>query len=118
MKALIFENNDRIIELYKKILIEKNHTAEFVADVDSCLEKFGEQDDRYDLVVLEKPTTVSENDNLEDRIRTNRPDQKVFFLSPYMKPRDEKFRAFKETLDIIDKPFALISLLSHLEIRN
>jgi CheY-like chemotaxis protein len=115
MKALVFEDNGRIIELYKKIFSQKNCEAEFVSDIDSCLAKF-ETQTQYDLVILEKPVKIDGDANLEDKIRKSSPQQKIFFLSPYMSQRGKEFDRIKETTDLIDKPFALISLLSYLEI--
>lgn len=117
MKALVLEENVRIIELYKKIFEQKNHQVDFVSDVDACL---GRIDDNinYDFVILEKSMRIPEGDNVEDLICAARPQQKVFFLSPYMSQRDSQFDAVKETLDLIDKPFAMISLLSSLEIKS
>ncbi|MEW6043804.1 MAG: response regulator [Thermoproteota archaeon] len=117
MKALVLEENSRIIELYKKIFEQKNYQADFVSDVDACIGKFDDSQD-YDLVILEKSMRIPEGETVEDLIRTSRPQQKVFFLSPYMSPRDMQFDAVKETLDLIDKPFAMISLLSSLEIKS
>lgn len=117
MKALILEDNTRIIELYKKIFAQKNYDADFVPTCESCLDKFLEKSSVYDFVILEKPTNLEGGPNLEDRIRQLNPQQRIFFLSPYLTQRDTKFDAVKETLDLIDKPFALISLLSYLEIK-
>lgn len=118
MKALVLEENDRIIQLYKSIFTQKKYDAEFVSDSFSCLDKFARKNDQYDLVILEKPTKTDIDSNLEDEIRTVSPDQKIFFLSPYLAPREKEFDSVKETLDLIDKPFALVNLLSQLEIRS
>jgi DNA-binding response OmpR family regulator len=117
MKALVLENNNKIIELYKKIFSQKNCEVDFVSDTSSCLDRFMGQTSEYDLVVLEKPTKLDSHANLEDQIRQVSPKQKVFFLSPYMTQRDKGFEPLKATLDLIDKPFALITLLSSLEIK-
>jgi DNA-binding response OmpR family regulator len=117
MKALILEDNNRIIELYKNILTQKNYEVDFVSDVSSCLDRFEAQKQKYDIVVLEAPTRLDVDTNLEDKIRQSSPEQRVFFLSPYMSPRPKELESSKETLELIDKPFALISLLSYLEIR-
>jgi DNA-binding response OmpR family regulator len=117
MKALVFEDNGRIIELYKKIFAQKNYEADFVSDASSCLAKFEVQAQNYDLVILEKPVKIDGDANLEDKIRKSSPQQKIFFLSPYMSPRGKEFDRIKDTTDLIDKPFALISLLSYLEIK-
>lgn len=117
MRALILEDNNRIIELYKKIFSQKKYEADFVSDTSSCLNRFTGQAPEYDLVVLEKPIKLDSHENLEDQIRQARPKQKVFFLSPYMTQRGKEFEPLKATLDLVDKPFALITLLSHLEIK-
>lgn len=117
MRALVLEENSRIIELYKKIFEQKNYEVDFVSDVDSCLGRV-QNNQKYDFVVLEKSTEVPDGSNLEDNIRNVKPQQKVFFLSPYISPRETQFEAVKETLDLIDKPFALVSLLSSLEIKS
>jgi DNA-binding response OmpR family regulator len=117
MKALVLEDNGRIIELYKKIFSQKKYDADFVSDTSSCLDRFMGQTSEYDLVVLEKPTKLDSHANLEDQIRQANPRQKVFFLSPYMTQRDKEFESLKATMDIVDKPFALITLLSSLEIK-
>jgi hypothetical protein len=117
VRALVLEQNTRVIELYKKIFEQKRCEADFVEDVHTCLGKIDGNDQKYDFVVLEKPIETK-NGNLEDNIRFTNPRQKVFFLSPYMTQRDKEFETVKETLDLIDKPFAMISFLSSLEIKS
>lgn len=116
MKALVLEGNGRVIELYKKIFSEKGCDADFVHDSVQCLERAHAGND-YDFVVLENPTDIG-GINLEDKLRDGRPQQKVFFLSPYMSMRKEGFEHLNDTLDLIDKPFAMISLLSYIEIKD
>ncbi len=117
MKALVLEQNERIIQLYKSIFMQKKYEVEFVSDSLSCIDRFVAKSSQYDLVILEKPIRTNIDTNLEDEIRVVNPDQRVFFLSPYMTPREEEFNSVKETLDLIDKPFALVNLLSQLEIK-
>ncbi len=97
--------------------MQKKYEVEFVSDSLSCIDKFVAKSSQYDLVILEKPIRTNIDTNLEDEIRVANPDQRVFFLSPYMTPREEEFNSVKETLDLIDKPFALVNLLSQLEIK-
>lgn len=117
VKALVLEDNNRVIELYKKIFQQKKCEADFVSDTRACLGRFDGDSQIYDFVVLEKSTKIDSGTNLEDTIRSANPQQKVFFLSPYIATRDKRFESVKETLDLIDKPFAMISLLSSLEIK-
>lgn len=117
MKVLVLEQNERIVQLYKSIFTQQKCEAEFVSDSLSCMDKFSTKTSQYDLVILEKPTKTDIDTNLEDEIRAAIPSQRVFFLSPHMAPREEEFDAVKETLDLIDKPFAMISLLAQLAIK-
>lgn len=116
MKALVLEDNQRVVQLYKKIFEQKEFEVDFVEDSFSCLDRCGQSP--YDLVILERPTQIQPDENLEDKIRDANPLQKVFFLSPYLETRNEGFESLKETLDLIDKPFAMISLLSGIEVRK
>lgn len=111
------EDNQRIVELYKKILSEKKYKADFVHDASSCLERLVGQH-TYDAVILEGHMEDSVEGELKDAIRTTNPQQKVFFLSPYMSMSKSENAGMKETLDLIDKPFAMISLTSCIEIKN
>jgi DNA-binding response OmpR family regulator len=115
MKALVLEQNDRIVQLYKSIFAQKSMDAQFVCDHGECLDTVARG--KYDMVILERPIRTDIDTNLEDEIRLANPDQKVFFLSPYMTPRDEEFNSVKDTLDLIDKPFAMVNLLTQLEIK-
>jgi len=116
MKALVLEQNDKIVQLYKSIFAQKKYDAEFVVDHGECLDRVIAKN-QYDFVILEKPIQTDIDTNLEDEIRMANPNQRVFFLSPYMTQRDEEFDTVKETLDLIDKPFAMINLLTQLEIK-
>lgn len=117
MKALVLEQNERIVQLYKSIFTQQKCEAEFVSDSLSCIDKFATKASQYDLVILEKPTKTDIGTNLEDEIRAASPTQRVFFLSPYMTPRAEEFDSVKETLDLIDKPFAMVNLLAQLAVK-
>ncbi|CDI05469.1 response regulator [Candidatus Nitrosotenuis uzonensis] len=116
MKALVLEDNGRVVELYKKIFAEKGCEADFARNSAQCLE-YVRARSCYDFVILENPTEMGEA-NLEDKLRDTKPQQRVFFLSPYMSMRKEGFEHLKDTLDLIDKPFAMISLLSYIEIKE
>jgi hypothetical protein len=67
-------------------------------------------------VILEKSTKFNERIKLEDKILSIKPQQKIFFLSPYLTARGSEFDNISETMSLIDKPFAMVSLLSYLEI--
>jgi len=116
MNALVLEDNPRITGLYEKIFSSVGFDVDFVSDKFSCIDKFLNPDKEYSFVILEKSDKFDEVANLEDKIRSMNPQQKIFFLSPYIPPRKSEFDSISDTLDLIDKPFAMIGLLSYLEI--
>lgn len=116
MNALVLEDNPRITGLYEKIFSSVGFEVDFVSDKFSCVDRFLNPDKTYDFVILEKSAKFDESANLEDKIRSMNPDQKIFFLSPYMSARNPEFDGISDTMSLIDKPFAMVSLLSYLEI--
>ncbi|MFI5416463.1 MAG: hypothetical protein ACHQW9_00220 [Nitrososphaerales archaeon] len=118
MNALVLEDNPRITKLYEKIFSSVGFGVDFVSDKFSCVDKFLNNDKIYDFVILEKSTKFNERNNLEDKILSMNPPQKIFFLSPYLPARSSEFDSISETMSLIDKPFAMISLLSYLEINT
>ena len=118
MNALVLEDDPRITKLYEKIFSSVGFGVDFVSDKFSCVDKFLNNDKNYDFVILEKSTKFNERNNLEDKILSMNPPQKIFFLSPYLPARSSEFDSISETMSLIDKPFAMISLLSYLEINT
>lgn len=116
MSALVLEDNPRITKLYEKIFSSVGFGADFAPDKISCVDKLLNEGKKYDFVILEKSTKFDERVNLEDKILAINPQQKIFFLSPYLPPRNSEFDSISDTMSIIDKPFAMVSLLSYLEI--
>lgn len=116
MNALILEDSPRITRLYEKIFSAVGFDVDFVSDKFSCIDKFLNPDKNYDFVILEKSIKFDEHINLEDKILLINPQQKIFFLSPYITARGPEFSNISETMSLIDKPFAMVSLLSYLEI--
>lgn len=116
MNALVLEDNPRITKLYEKIFSSVGFDVDFVSDKFSCVDKFLNNGKSYDFVILEKSTKFDERINLEDKILSVNPQQKIFFLSPYLPARGSEFDSIGDTMSLIDKPFAMVSLLSYLEI--
>jgi len=109
MKLLVLEQNELVSNIYKKIFDKKQYIADYAKNESECLEKF---DENYDYVVLDDLKSGS----LEEKIRKIRPSQKILSLAPYIKsdgPAD-----LKEIQDLIEKPFAILTLFSKLEIEN
>ena len=114
MKLLVVEQNEKISNIYKKIFNEKRYEVDFVKNEFECLDKFNKN---YDCVVLEKSSTSFE-DAIEVKLRKTNSDQKIFFLSPYLNSNEESPKLMRETREIIEKPFAMIALISQLELKQ
>lgn len=109
MKLLVLEQNELISDIYKKIFDEKKYFAEYVKSESECMEKF---DENYDYVVLENIKSGA----LEEKIRRVKPSQKILSLAPFM--NQEVPLELKKTQELIDKPFAILTLFGKLEIEN
>ena len=119
MNWLVLEQSEQITNIYKKFFEEKNHNVDFVKNELECIEKFysslrADNVSRYDFIILEKSCKLLDDSQLEDRIRKIHPEQKIFFLSKYMNL--DKSELSKKTQEIIEKPFAMITLLGYVEI--
>ena len=109
MKLLVLEQNELVSNIYKKIFDEKHYIADFAKNESECIEKF---DENYDYVVLENSKLVV----LEEKMRKINPSQKILSLAPFLSSDGPS--ELKETRDLIEKPFAILTLFGKLEIEN
>jgi DNA-binding response OmpR family regulator len=108
MKLLIMEQSELVSKIYKKIFNEKQYEADFAKDDSECLKKLT---NHYDYVVLDKFMP-----NLEEDIRKIRPSQKILSLSEHID--SEGLPELKDTLNIIEKPFAILTMFGKLELES
>ncbi len=109
MKLLVLEQNDIVSNIYKKIFDKKQYIADYAKNESECIEKF---DENYDYVVLDN----SKLGFLEEKIRKIKPSQKILSLAPFMSSNGPP--ELKETQDLIEKPFAILTLFGKLELEN
>jgi len=109
MKLLVLEQNEVISNIYKKIFDEKKYMADYAKNESECIEKF---DENYDYVVLED----LKSGDLEQKIRKIKPTQKILSLAPYI--NSDGPLELKKTQDLIEKPFAILTLFGKLDIEN
>jgi DNA-binding response OmpR family regulator len=102
------EQSELVSRIYKKIFDEKQYEADFAKNDSECLEKF---DKSYDYVVLDDSVS-----NLEENIRKIKPSQKILSLSQYID--SEGLPELKDTLDLIEKPFAILTIFGKLELES
>jgi len=109
MKLLVLEQNELVSKIYKNIFRAKNYDSDIVRNDSECLDRINEN---YDYVVVHS----SENDSetpLEVKIREIKPAQKIFSLSQYIRSND--LPETQKVREIIEKPFALLTLVAKLE---
>ena len=111
MKLLVLEENDRISSIYKKIFEEKNYEVDFAKNEFECLERY---DPKYDCVILENSNSVSNDFVLGEKIREQNPNQKIWYLKQDSEAKNES-EYLSETRKIIEKPFALLTILAKME---
>ena len=109
MKLLVLEQNELVSNIYKKIFDKKQYIADYAKNESECIEKF---DENYDYVVLENSKLVV----LEEKMRKINPSQKILSLAPFLSSDGPS--ELKETQDLIEKPFAILTLFGKLEIEN
>ncbi len=119
MKFLVLKQNEQITNIYKKFFCKKNYDVDFAKSESECIKKFYDNqvldnESKFDFVILEDSCRLLDGNSLEDKIRDLNPDQKIFLLSSYMNL--DKSELSKETQEIIEKPFAMITLLGYIEI--
>ena len=109
MRVLVLEENDRVTKLYKKIFQQKKINVEFLKDEAEYAQRSSEY---YDLIILENP-------KFEFRfLDKNHSKNKVIYLSSFFNENSEISNVAKETREMLEKPFAMITLLSKLEIER
>ena len=109
MKLLVLEQNELVSNIYKKIFDEKKFLADYAKNESECIEKY---EKNYDYVVLES----LKSGNIEEKIRSIKPTQKILSLEPYMKKEGPE--SLREMQNLIEKPFAILTMFGKLEIEN
>ena len=110
MKVLILEQSEQISNIYKKLLDKKQIESEIVKNEFDFFKKCVND---YDYRILECKKTSKKN-FLGDYIK--KMSKKFIDLSPYLDNNTQNSNLPKETSDILEKPFAMITLLSKLEL--
>ena len=109
MKLLVLEQNELVSKIFKKIFDEKQYDVDFAKNDSECLDRF---DKNYDYVIVEN-SQANPSLLLEQKIREVKPSQKFFSLSDYI--NYEGPEALKESKNLIEKPFAMLTMVAKLE---
>ena len=109
MKLLVVEQNELVSKIFKKIFDEKQYHADFAKHDSECLDRFAPH---YDYVVVEN-SQANPSLLLEQKIRQVKPSQKFFSLSEYI--NYEGPESLRESKNLIEKPFAMLTMVAKLE---
>ena len=110
MKVLILEQSEQISNIYKKLFDKKQIESEIVKNEFEFFEKC---ENDYDFHILECQK-ATKNFFPNDYIKNM--NKKFIDLSPYLENNAQISRIPKETSDILEKPFAMLTILSKLEL--
>ena len=114
MKVLVLENDSKISDIYQKIFNEKNIDADFVKNEPDFLKK---DDSHYDYFILDKPLSAN-NGVFEERENHTESDRDFLFVSSVIPKNQHSSNLRKETRDLLEKPFAMITLLTKLQLSH
>ena len=114
MRFLVLEENQRILRIYQKFFDAKGYQVIFTDNGYSCFERFSGQDS-FDYIILDKSRKLGSM-FLEDKIREINPLQKILFLSPFMNLENSEIS--KETQELVEKPFAMVTVLGKIQLEN
>lgn len=108
MKVLILEQSEQISNIYKKLFDKKQIESDFAKNE---LEFFNKCRENYDYHILECQKTTK---NFFSNDFIKKMNKKFIDLSPYLENNDQISNISKETSQILEKPFAMLTLLSKL----
>ncbi len=118
-EILVLEENQRVKKIFEKIFLHKNLKAVFVETKVDCLNTLQNSLDingisRFSFVILGRSKDLQGSEFLAEKIQARGLHQEVFVL-PSNQPETP---IPKESAELIEKPFSLISLLTQIEIKN
>lgn len=114
MNALVLEENERISKIFTKIFEQKNLESCIVRTPEDLLQIFKKSivdKKEIDYVILDKTKNCFDGKKLEDKIIEMKSNQRIIFLLE----NSNEFES-SETEAIIQKPFALIKMLTKIEL--
>ena len=110
MKVLVLEEHDRVSKIYQRILNEKGIEANLIKN-DSEFEKTVNKN--YDLEIIS--SVLPQTTSILNKIAIKSPQQRVVYLSSYCKEDENLSNLVGKTREIIQKPFAFLTLLAEEE---
>jgi two-component system NtrC family sensor kinase len=110
--VLVAENDETIRWLAKDMLEEFGYTVILAEDGEDALNKFGENRDKVQLLLLDVIMPKKNGKETYAEIKSMNPDIKAIFLSGHTTDLIHKKGILEEGLNVIIKPFAVTALLN------
>jgi PAS domain S-box-containing protein len=108
---LVAENDEAIRWLAKDMLEEFGYTVILAEDGEDALNKFGENRDKIQLLLLDVIMPKKNGKETYEEIKSMNPDIKAVFLSGHTADLIHKKGVLEKGLNVIIKPFAVTALL-------
>ena len=109
--VLVAENDETIRWLTKDMLEEFGYTVILAEDGEDALNKFGENRDKIQLLLLDVILPKRNGKETYEEIKRTNPDIKAIFLAGHAVDLIHKKGILEEGLNVIIKPFAVTALL-------
>jgi DNA-binding response OmpR family regulator len=110
MKVLILEESEQISNIYKKLFDKKQIESESVKNEFEFFEKCRNDYDFHILECQKATKSFFSNDYIKKMSK------KFIDLSPYLDTNSQIYSVPKDISDILEKPFAMLTILSKLEL--
>ena len=125
LNILIGEDNHFTVKQYEKILEKNGHNVTITRDGDECVKKYTEalknetNPNPYDVVLIDNNMPKKSGVEAAEEILEKRPNQRIIFASAYdigslINAKD----LIKKSVEIIQKPFSLNSLVTKIQNRK
>lgn len=125
LNILIGEDNLYTVKQYEKILEKNGHDVTVTRDGDECVKKYTEtlkneiKSSPFDVVLIDNNMPKKSGVEAAQEILEKRPNQRIIFASAYdidslLNTKD----LIKKSVEIIQKPFSLNSLVSKIQNRK
>ena len=124
MNVLVAEDNLFTAKQYNKVLEKGGHTVTITRDGNECLEKYDKNLSEFDsldthpfdVVLLDNNMPAKNGAEVAKSILDKNPKQRIIFASAY--DIDSLLKApgaIKDSVEVLQKPFSLSTLLSKVE---
>jgi DNA-binding response OmpR family regulator len=117
LKILICEDEEQIGKMYKMALEAAGHRVVLTHNGERCLSEFEHAltDLPFDVVVLDYKLPDMTGDIIANKIFSENPDQRIFFVSAYGNTALTNLGPTGDKINFLTKPVSLVTLVEKIE---